>query len=318
MTLKILLIGYGELAEGLLSGILNTSHEIVGVLSWNRRTKSSRLIHNLWPDKIERLRKRHNLKAIEVANINSFEFVRIAKNLDPDILLIGSWGQILKKHVIEIPNKYCINCHPSYLPAHRGSNPYTSAIMHGEEYSGVSFHQVDEDIDTGPLILQEKVPISPDETGQDLRIKCSNVARTLVVKLLDQIENNQVILTPQDNSKASYFPRIKAEDGAINWEESAQQIHNRIRSLHPWVFSYATYQNKLILIKKSRVIDTDPIEAEPGTILSITTGGLIVSTIDSNKALLLKDLEIFGLNNFVSNWYLKKSLKTGGQFRNAL
>jgi methionyl-tRNA formyltransferase len=316
--LKIILVGYGELAAALLSGILSTDNQIQGLLSWNRRKKMSRITYHLFPDELEKLRRKNNVKAIDVQNINSYEFVRIATDLKPDIIMVGSWGQILKKHIIEIPSKYCINCHPSYLPYHRGSNPYASAIVYGESFTGVTFHEINEEIDAGNIILQEKIPIEIDDTGNTLRYKCAEVAKKLVIRLLEDIQNNRAIPIPQDHSKATYYPRLKASDGAIDWYQSVEAIHNKIRGLSPWVFAFALYQNKVILIKKSQMIDKNTDKKEPGTILEVREDGIIVSTTDTTKALLLSEIEIFGLNLFFSKVYLKKHFKPGQKLTNAL
>lgn len=316
--LKVLLIGYGVLGESLLSGILTSKHQVVGLLSWDRRKTTTRISNTFFPDNIEKLRRKYKIKAIDVEDVNSFEFIKIAKSLDPDILLIGSWGQILKKHVIDIPNKYCINCHPSYLPKHRGSNPYSSSIIAGESFTGVTFHEVDENIDTGRIILQEKIPISENNTGESIRTKCGEVAKNLIVKLLDDIENNNITLTPQDESIASYYPRLKAEDGAVKWGRSAQEIHNQIRGLHPWIYSYATYKNKLLLIETSHIVNKGFSETEPGTIIEITDDGIIVSTKTPGKALFLGGLQIFGVNKLLSKMLLNKEITVGERLKDAL
>ena len=316
--LKILLIGYGILAESLLRGIVETDHIVVGFLSWDRRRQLNRFQQKLFPDTLELLRRKHNIHAIDLKRTNSYSFIEKATALEPDIILVGSWGEIFKQPVIDIPTRYCINCHPSLLPKHRGSNPYSSVILQGEKETGVTFHQIDEDIDTGHIIMQEKILIDHNDTGEIIRYKCCMKAKQMVPALLDNIYNNKVSLIPQNHAVASYYPRIKASDGAIKWDKSAQQIHDQIRGLIPWVTSYAVYNSKIVLIGKSTIVDIEPTDAPPGTVLKVIDLSVIVSTSTRSKGLLLEDLSIFGLNSFISKRLLKISLKVGKVFTDAM
>lgn len=316
--LRIILIGYGKLAEGLINGILNTDHKIVGFVSWDRRKKISRLEQVLFPDKLEKLRKKGNIPVLDVRSVNSYDFVKKATRLEPDIILIGSWGEILKRHAIDVPIRYCINCHPSYLPYHRGSNPYASALMSGEEYTGVTFHEVDENIDTGRIIKQEKLLISISDNGETIRDKCSKLASEMIPGLLSDIETNRVKLKVQNEAIASYYRRINITDGAINWDNSALEIHNRIRGLYPWIPSYTLHKSKMLLINKSTLIETDISGYERGTIISVINNGILVATATRGTAIFLEDISIFGLSKLISWYYLKKSLLTGDKLLNAL
>lgn len=248
--LKILLIGYGILAESLLRGIIGTEHKVVGLYSWDRRKKLSPLSRYFNVDTLDELRKKAKILPIEVPSVNGYEFVEVANQLKPDVILVGSWGEILKQHIIDIPTKYCINCHPSLLPKHRGSNPYVSVLKEGEYSTGVSFHLMDEGIDTGDIIKQGEVLIDPNDTGETIRFKCCEKARQLVPELLNDIENDRIYPQKQDHSSASYFPRIKASDGAIKWNKSAEHIHNNIRGLYPWIKSYTMLKGRLLIVKK--------------------------------------------------------------------
>lgn len=316
--LKVVIIGYGELGAALIKGIVKTKHQIAGVLGWDRRKHYSRFITNFFPEEMEKLRRQYKLPTIDVPCVNGYEFLEKMTALQPDIILIGSWGEILKRETIELAKKYCINCHPSYLPEHRGSNPYASAIVQGSEYSGVTFHEVDEKIDTGRILLQEKIDITQEDTGASLRDKCAYIAELLVVKLLDKIENNKLTPCVQDETKATYYPRLKAEDGAIDWNNSATTIHNQIRGLYPWIHCYAVYENKLVLIKKSNIVPIEFSNNLPGTILNVSTEGILVATGSPQAAVLLNDLQIFGLNTSLSRIYLNRILNVDKKFTNAL
>lgn len=314
--MKIILIGYGHLSEALLKGILKTNHEVVGLISWRRRFQADRWTNTLFPDGLEKIRRKAKIPEINVKKVNSFEFVEIASSLKPDIILVGSWGEILKQYVIDIPEILSINCHPSYLPAHRGCNPYTSVLLQNEEYTGVTFHEIDTGIDTGRIITQKKIPLNIIDNGETVRLKCANAAENLVVELLERIENNTYTLTEQNSQKASYYKRNKVENGAISWQDDAITIHNKIRGLYPWIKSYTFLKDKLILVKSSEIVELDNTNYLPGEIISKSGNSAIVNTINKDKAIKLNNLKVFGLNYFLSALYFNKYLIPGRCLQN--
>lgn len=316
--LKILLIGYGILVESLLKGILDTEHQVVGFYSWDRRKKISPITRFFNVDTLDALRKNAGIPAIEVPSVNGYEFIEIANKLQPDVILVGSWGEILKEHVIGIPIKYCINCHPSLLPKHRGSNPYASVLKEGETTTGVTFHLIDEGIDTGDIIKQAHVSIDQSDTGETIRYKCCNKARELVPELLEDIEKDRIYPQKQNHSAASYYPRLRASDGAIKWNRPVDQIHNSIRGLYPWIKSYTMLKGRLLIVNKSEIVTINDAYYEPGTIIDVFDNSIIVKTVTENKGILLSGLTVFGMNEFVSRIYLKRLLTVGIKLSNAI
>src|ERR1035437_1218810 len=143
--MKVLLIGYGEIASCLVLGVLESGHKLVGVLRWEE-AKNNKILYFLknifWPNNLTTLIKSYKIHEINLDKANSEEFKKRVLKLNPDIILVGSWGEIFKKDIIMLPTTAFINCHPSLLPRHRGSNPYSSAIIAGEAKTGVTFHLV--------------------------------------------------------------------------------------------------------------------------------------------------------------------------------
>ena len=252
--LRVVILGYGELAQSLVLGILQTKHKIAGVLRW-KRYKPNRLSafikDTFAPEVLLSIIRTHNIKDINAEKANSEKFIKEMKKLKPDVIIVGSWGEILKKEIIDIPKVACINCHPSLLPKHRGSNPYISAIRQGEMTTGVTFHLMDEKIDAGDILLQAEVPISELETGYSLKKKCAFMAKENIQILLDRLERGEIIPTGQKDSEASHFSILAEEDAIINWHESAEFIHNQIRGLHPWIKCYTLFENTFLFIKST-------------------------------------------------------------------
>ncbi|MFH0702686.1 MAG: methionyl-tRNA formyltransferase [bacterium] len=313
--LKVFLIGYGELASSLMLGVLESSHKLVGVLNWEKTQEKffySAIKDYFYPSSINLLTKTYKIPKLNVKSVNSKEFLEQASKLKPDIILIGAWGEILKKEIIVLPKIACINCHPSLLPKHRGSNPYSSVIREDETKTGISFHLIDENIDSGPILLQKEIYISDNDTGGSLKKKCAYKAKESVKELLDGVKNAKLLPQKQDKSKMSYFPRIKEEDAKINWNKPSKFIHNQIRALNPWLKCYTRYKNLFLQIGTSKIIELKNPVYKPGEILAKYNKGFIVSTSDTKKALLIDDLESFGfVSKLWSSYFIDKSVKIG-------
>lgn len=308
--LKIILIGYGELASSLLLGIINSPHKIVGIFPYEKVKKqkfSAKLTNFLFPDKFASLIKAYKIPVINAHSINSENFTKQALKLEPDIILIGAWGEILKKPAIILPKIACINCHPSLLPKHRGNNPYISAIKEGETKTGITFHLVDEGVDTGAILLQEEIFISEDDTGGSLKNKCAYKAKEMILKLLSGLENASFLPKKQNKSQASYFSSPNKEDFFINWNMPAQSIYNQIRSMNPWFKCFTQYKNKFLIINSGKIIELNYKENQPGKILEKTGNSLLVSTGDPVKAILINDLRVYEfLGKIFSSWFISR------------
>lgn len=313
--LKIVLLGHGELAQSILIGIMKSRHKLVGVLRWNKGKYSRpiELLRDIFiPDNLTSIIKANNIYEVKADKANSQKFIKEMQKLAPDVIIVGSWGEILKKEIIKLPKVAAINCHPSLLPSHRGSNPYVSVIKNKETKTGVTFHLLDEGIDTGEILLQTEVGISENDTGGSLRNKCAFTAKETVLELLDKLENAELIPQKQDNSKASYFPVINPDDAAISWKKSAIDIHNEIRAFLPWIKSYTLHKNTFLFINSTKIIDLNINEKTPGIILNKTGKGLIISTGTPDKAILAENIEAYGfLSKLWSNNYINSNIQIG-------
>jgi methionyl-tRNA formyltransferase len=307
--LRVILVGYGELASSLMLGVIESGHQLVGVFRWEK-TKSNDFVSFIkdafWPNSFLSLIKAYKIPEINAKSINSEKFKKQALKLQPDIILVGSWGEKIKSDAIILPRIACINCHPSLLPKHRGANPYASVIMQGETKTGITFHLVDEEIDTGAILLQKEVNILDSDTGGSLREKCAFTARNAVKELLDGLESALFLPVKQDEKKASYFPRITQKDTSINWEMPAHVIYNRIRSLQPWNDCFTRYKNQFLMVKSSKIVKLKTPVKNPGKILSKRAKSIIVSTGDPEKALLIDDLSVFGFLKIFSNNFIDR------------
>ncbi|MBY0449294.1 MAG: hypothetical protein K2X01_01545 [Cyanobacteria bacterium] len=298
-TYKVLVAGHGYMACSVLEGLLQLPQvEIIGVFRWANRKQAIPYGLIEGEAELKYLTKANQLWDITCSGINSYAFMEIVKEKKPHCILLASWGEIVKPHMLSLPGVEFINLHPSLLPAHRGGNPYTSVIRAGETQSGVSFHIVDEGIDTGPVLHQVAVPVLENDTGDTLRIRCAVAAKEGIISLIPRlIKAQQVGDTPkmlavaqerlENTQAASYFPVLSEADARIDWSDSPEAIERQSRALTPWmplvampVFSKFQIKHTLLIsrlaLKKNTTLAG--IESDPGVLLAIDSGKLIISS----------------------------------------
>lgn len=193
------------------------------------------------------------------------------KRLNPDIIIVAAYGLILPGEVLNLPPLKCINIHPSLLPEHRGPSPIHSAILAGDKESGVSIMVMDEGVDTGPVLKQQKYPIGFDDTTETLTHKLAELGGSMLVSLLPDWFEGKIILVPQDNSRATYSKIIKKGDGEIDWQNNtAEEIWLKIRAFYPWPGSYTLWKGKLL-----KILRAAPMEHRepPGQVVEVKLKG---------------------------------------------
>jgi methionyl-tRNA formyltransferase len=310
--LKVVIVGYGEMASSLMLGVMESGHQVVGVFRWERVNSNpfSLMIKDVFnPSTFFSFLKSFNLYDIKATSVNGQDFKKEILKLNPDIILIGSWGEKINKGSFVLPKIACINSHPSLLPKHRGPNPYYSTIKEGETKTGITFHLVDESLDTGAVLLQKEVEILPDDTGGTLKTRCCVTARNAVSELLNGLEQALFLPQKQDESKATYYPRINNEEVIIDLNKAPEEIYNKIRGMNPWTHCYLKTKGEFLKIGNAKIVDITQNKikikdkifdlaffqySKQGQIILKGTNYLLISTINKQKAILFNDLKLFG------------------------
>jgi methionyl-tRNA formyltransferase len=168
----------------------------------------------------------------------------------PDFLIVAAFGQILRQKVLDLPRTAPINVHASLLPRWRGAAPIQAAIRAGDNYTGVTTMIMDAGMDTGPILLQDSIPIQPDETGQSLHDKLAALGADLLIHTLQWLLNGSIQAHPQPTNEAliTYAPQLKKEDGEIDWKASAVEIDRHVRAYTPWPGTYTFWEGKRLKI----------------------------------------------------------------------
>jgi methionyl-tRNA formyltransferase len=177
------------------------------------------------------------------------EAVDHLRALAPDAMVIVGYGQIIPQNIIDLAPQGIINVHASLLPKYRGAGPIQWAIVNGESRTGVTTMRIDAGLDTGDMLLEKETEIGPDETAIELGRRLAEMGADLLVETLAKLDS--IVPEKQDGAQATYAPILKKEDGLIDWSQSAQAIHNRVRGLQPWPGAYTTFRGQTLNVWKS-------------------------------------------------------------------
>ena len=296
--LRILFMGTPDFARESLEAVYNADYEILGVVTNPDKPKGRGMKMVASPVKEFALEKGLTVYQPEKVRKNE-EFIEKIKSLNPDVICVVAYGKILPKEILEIPKYGCINVHGSLLPKYRGAAPIQWAVLNGDKETGVTTMYMDVGMDTGDMILKEKVEIGEDETTGELWDRLSKIGGKLLVETLKQIEDGTAPREKQ-GEEFTMAPMLNKEMSKINWgEQTAQNIKNLVRGLNPIMGAYTFLDEKKIKFWKVDIAKQDEIIADNieilrnGTvILSNPKEGLFIKTKDG----ILKVLEIQGEN----------------------
>lgn len=211
--------------------------------------------------------------------------------LTPDIVIVAAFGQILQRRVLDLPPHGCLNIHASLLPRWRGAAPVAAAIRAGDSETGITLMHMDEGLDTGNMLVQRSLPIRADHTRDSLTTDLAELGATLLVETLPAWIAGDITAQPQDDSRATYAPRLKKEAGAINWQQSAAEITRHVRAFQPWPGSFTEGPRgafKVLHVAQASV--SPPKTAPPGTVFKhqkdvfVTTGDGVIQLITVQPA----------------------------------
>ena len=207
-----------------------------------------------------------NLDVWQPKKIKTAEFATRLQGLEADVAVVTAYGRILPKAVLEAPRLGCVNVHASILPRWRGAAPIQWAIAHGDGETGVTLMQMDEGMDTGPILAIRSIPIERDDDASTLGDRLSELGGDLLREKLPEYVSGSLSPTPQDDRGATVAPLLKKEDGQIDWDRTAHQVHDHIRGMVPWPGAYSDLGDRRIKIHKAH-----PLTLDPGTV-AIGTG----------------------------------------------
>ncbi len=271
--MRLVFMGTPRFSVPPLHALAAYGHDIASVVT--RIDKPSGRNRVLTPPPVKLAAREAGFTIMQPRRVREQEFIESLRKLNPDVIVVAAYGQILPKDILFLPKYGCINIHASLLPAYRGAAPINWAIIHGEPVTGITIMQMDEGMDTGAVLLQERIPIDPHDTAGTLTEKMSQLGARMITAALPLLETGKLTPAKQDESKATLAPILKKEDGLIDWKLPAREIHNRVRGLSPWPGAYTFLDGKTIKIIESEV---SAGKGEPGLLYGTEGNVMTVGT----------------------------------------
>lgn len=285
--MKVVFMGTPDFSVPALEKIAQ-NHQVQAVVTQQDRPKGRG--HKMQYTPVKEKALELNIPVFQPEKVKNPEFVDILKEMNPDVIVVIAFGQILSKEILDLPKYGCINVHASLLPEYRGAAPIQWAVIDGKKESGVTTMYMAEGLDTGDIIDKKVIELDKKETGGSLFDRLSLIGGDLILETLKHLEDGTAKRIPQDDEKSSYAGKITKELGHIDFTKSAVEIEQLIRGLNPWPSAFVHVDDKTLKIWDADVID-EPVKEEPGTIIS-TNKTLKVATGDGY--LDIKELQLAG------------------------
>jgi len=309
-TYRIIFMGTPDFSVPALQGLIDGPDQVVAVITQPDRPKGRG--KKLTPPPVKVLAQSASIPVLQPTKIKTTEFADELRSYNPDLIIVAAYGRILPASILDLPPLGCINIHGSLLPRHRGAAPIQWAILAGDKEAGVTIMQMDVGMDTGAMLLPASVPIENDETAGSLFTKLSELGGTTLLTALNLLRQDKLPPVEQDHNLATKAPPLKKEDGSIDWDKSAWEIHCHIRGMDPWPTAYSFLDGKRFRFFCPELTDRS-FDEKPGCVIFADRNGLIIATGDG--ALLVREIQPEGKKRMSVEAYLcGQSLKNGSQF----
>lgn len=297
--MRIVFCGTGEIGAPALRALLDSKkHTVVGVITQPDKPAGRDLKPRM--SVIKQIALDQNLPVQQPEKLRSPAALEDLRSLAPDLMVVAAYGQILPKSVLEAPRLGCLNLHASLLPRHRGASPIHAAILAGDRETGITVMFMDEGLDTGDILLAQKLSIGPNETTGQLHDRLAALAAPCLLEALDLLEAGNAPRISQDNALATYAAKLKKTDGLLDWREPAEALATRIRAMSPWPGAF-THLNGQTL--KIHAVKPDPASGSPGEILASEPGVLRVAC--GSGSLILESLQLEGRKRLPAAEFLR-------------
>lgn len=298
--MRILFMGTPDIAVGCLQKIIDEKHDIIGVVTQPDKPVGRGKKMGMPP--VKELALKYDLPVYQPIKARDEEFVNRLKDLNPDLIVVVAFGQILPKSILDIPKFGCVNVHVSLLPKYRGAAPINWVIINGEDKTGVTTMYMDEGLDTGDMILTSEFELNDEITAGELHDIMKVEGAKVLKETIDLIEKGEAPRIPQNHEEFTYAPMMNKTLGQIDFSKSAKDIHNLVRGVNPWPSAYTTYKGQTMKIWKTKVL-SESSDKVPGTILKVDKEGIRVSTKDN--VILISEIQMPGKKRVLVEEYIK-------------
>lgn len=313
--MKIVYMGTPDFAVNPLHALAEVGYEVTGVVTQPDKPKGRG--KSMLPTPVKEEALKHGFPVYQPVKVRDPEFLQVLEKLDPDIIVVAAFGQIIPKSILELPKYGCINIYASLLPKYRGAAPIQQAVIDGEKESGVTIMRMGTGLDTGDMISKIVVPIAKDETGGTLFDKLAEAGAKLLVETLPHIFDGTAVYEKQpEESPTPYAGMITKQMGLINFGKSAAELERLVRGLNPWPSAFTFWNGKTLKVWESFVVKSEEAGAEktePGTVVKTDKKGIYVAC--GEDVLVLSQVQLEGKKRMDADAFLRGChIETGSRF----
>ncbi len=298
MSLKIGFFGSAPFVTEFLKSIFNSEHKISFIVTAPDKPKGRGKV--ITPPEAKVFAMENKIPCLQPENVTETGFIDNLRSFGADLFLVIAYGKKLPAGLLYMPPLHSYNLHFSLLPRWRGAAPVNWAIISGDKVTGLTFMKMDEGLDTGDILFQESMDIDENETSEQLFFRLINRGKQFLLNSLISLENKDFFLKKQDESLATYARTFTKDDGLINWEKPAGEIHNKIRGLLPWPSAFTFLNGKRLKVLKSSLFEA---KDSAGKIIKIDKDGIIVAA--GEGALKIIELQEEGKNKVLAADYAR-------------
>ena len=306
--MKIVFMGTPDFAAGALKSLIEAGHEITAVVTQPDKAKGRS--QELLPPPVKVVALEHGIPVLQPVRIKRPEEVEKLKQYPADIYVVAAFGQILSQEILDIPEYGCLNIHASLLPKYRGASPIQHVIIDGEEKTGITIMQMDAGLDTGDMLYQKEIAISPKDTYASLHDKLMVLGGEAIVEALPLLEQGKLVPRKQEDTLSCYAHLIDKTMGELNFTKSAEILDRLIRGLNPWPSAYTTYHGKQLKVWEAEPVES-PKAGKPGEILAVEKDAVLVAA--GSGALRITSLQLSGKKRMSAHDFLLGVRMTPGE-----
>ncbi|NLN94142.1 MAG: methionyl-tRNA formyltransferase [Candidatus Hydrogenedens sp.] len=307
--MRIVFFGTADIAVPSLAA-LHEDHGVVAVVTQPDRPRG----RSKKPEApaVKKWALEHGLEVVQPMKLNDGSFEAWLREKNPGLCALAAYGRLLKQPILDVPARGWLNMHPSLLPRWRGPSPVQTALLAGDEVTGVTIMRITLEMDAGDIVLQENLSIGRCETAGELSVRAAELGGRLMSQAVSQMKEGTLRERPQDSSLVTFSRMFEKSDGLIRWTEKASTIHHQVRACNPWPVAQCMFKERVLRILRTNYSD-DPVEGEAGTVIRSDKGGLHIAT--GEGLLIVTKLQWAGKKALAVDAFLRGTpIKTGDRF----
>lgn len=308
--MNLVFMGTPDFAVATLKTLHASRHSVKAVVTQPDRPKGRG--RGLQASPVKQFALDNGLPVVQPEKASAPDCVAKLADLEPDLIVVIAYGQILRDNLLALPRHFCMNVHASLLPQYRGAAPINWAIINGDKETGVTTMKMDQGLDTGDILLMKKVAIENDDTAQHLHDKLSEAGGALALETVDQLEKGLLKFIPQNDTESTYASKLKKEDGCLHWGQEAEIIRNRVRGMEPWPGTFGFLNGKRLRFCK---VETGPGTKDdaPGVVMRVSDYGIEIGTLKDR--IIVTEIQPEGKKRMTVKSYLQgHAVESGERF----